>query len=503
VSKTATVLDTRASAATRPPDLLAWRPLGGVAHSAFFPLALQVAVLLLFAAALYDGFFGSDVASENLLTWGAWTMFFWPVILATLVVLGRAWCAVCPVGSIAALTNRLSVGLRWPRLLSNLSLSLIIFVLVLWMVRPVTGFDTVPRETAWFFLAVAATAAATGLLFEGRVFCRYICPISAHLGVISIVAPISLQAAGTGERRSGLSLDVARAQAADVCRNCSGHPCNRGSLEREGCQWGLFPAVMGTMSRYCSFCLKCVKNCPSPGTIRATLSWPFTRLWKVSQPRPGEAFSILILMAVFLFHMAWGHGTRTPTFVKDAAPHVLPFLSEGNAVYVSVEVMGLATMIGLYSAAAVLTSRMLAARFSAVFPLFAFAYLPLFVFRALGYLTGDVFRFGGQWVTVALNQIGVHLYLEPELFTSFSDPIFGGTTYNMYAAFYTVPILFGLLVGMYAAYRIARSLTTDVSGAFRVAVPHMLLMMLIALPLYEFPYLVGFKVIDGPGFLYG
>lgn len=503
MSKIATVLDTRASAATRPLDLLAWRPLGGVARSAFFPLALQVAVLLLFAAALYDGFFGSDVASENLLTWGAWTIFFWPVVLTTLVFLGRAWCAVCPIGSIAALANRFTIGFRWPRLLSNLSLSLIGFVLVLWMVRPVTEFDTVPRETAWFFLAVAATAAATGVLFSGRVFCRHICPISAHLGVISIVAPISLEAAGTGERRSGPSLDVARAEASAACRDCAGHPCSRGTADREGCSWGLFPAVMGTMNRYCSLCLKCVKNCPSPGTIRATLSWPLTRLWKVSQPRPGEAFSILILMAVFLFHMAWGHGTRTPTFVKDAAPHVFTFMSDAHATYVAVEVIGLAAMIGLYSAAAFLSSKMLDARFRAVFPLFAFAYLPLFVFRALGYLAGDVFRSGGQWATVALNQIGVHLYLEPELFSSFSDPIFGGTTYNVYAALLTVPILLGLPVGMYAAYRIARSVTASAPGAVRLAAPHALLMLVIVLALYEFPYMVGYKVIDGPGFLYG
>ena len=51
-------------------------------------------------------------------------------------------------------------------------------------------------------------------------------------------------------------------------------------------------------------------------------------------------------MAVFLFHMAWVHGTRTPTFVKDAAPNVLTFLSAEHAVYVSVEVIGLAASDG-------------------------------------------------------------------------------------------------------------------------------------------------------------
>lgn len=503
MSQITTIDDTRVGAARRPADLLAWRPLDIMARSRFFPLALQVAVLLLFSAALYDGFFGSDVSSENLITWGAWTIFFWPVILTTLVLMGRAWCAVCPIGTISAVANRFTIGLRWPRLLSNLSLSLIAFVLVLWMVRPVTGFDTVPSETAWFFLGVAATAAATGLLFTGRVFCRHICPISTHLGVIAVVAPISLEASGTGQLRSGPSLDVARARAAATCGDCAGHPCSRGTAEREGCPWELFPAVMGTMNRYCSLCLKCVKNCPSPGTIRATVTWPFTRLWKVSQPRPGEAFSVLILMAVFLFHMAWGHGTRTPTFVKDAAPNVLTFLSAEDAVYVSVEVIGLAAMTGLYAAVSFLSSRTLHARFRSVFPLFAFSYLPLVVFRALGYLAQDVLRSGGQWVTVGLNQIGVHLYLEPELFTSFSEPIFGGTTYNVYAALLTVPILFGLMVSAYAAYRIARSLVADTRSAIRLAAPHMLLMAVIVLILYEFPYLVGYKIIDAPGLLYG
>jgi polyferredoxin len=492
----------RDAAAGRRIDLLAFGPLDRLARSSFFPLVLQVAVLLLFAAALYDGFFGSDVSSENLLTWGAWTIFFWPVILITLVLLGRAWCAVCPIGTIGAVANRFTLGLRWPRLLSNLSLSLIVFVLVLWMIRPVTAFDTVPSQTAWFFLAVAAAAAATGLLFSGRVFCRYVCPISAHLGVISLVAPVSLEAATTGELRSGPSLDVPRAKAVEACRSCAGHPCNRGTAEREGCAWGLYPAVMGEMNRYCSLCLKCVKNCPAPGTIKAVISWPFSRLWKVSQPRPGEALSILVLMAIFLFHMAWGHGTRTPTFVKDAAPDVLTFLSAEDAVYVSVEVIGLVTMIGLYSAVTLLSSKMLHARFLAVFPLFAFAYLPLFVFRALGYLAQDILRSGGRWVTFALNQAGVSIYLDPELFGSLSKPIFGGTTYNVYAALLTVPILLGLLVAIYAAYRIARSLVADNGGALRLAAPHMALMMVI-LGQYEFPYLVGYKIIGAPGLLYG
>ena len=489
--------------ALRRVDLLAIGPLGRLSRSNFFPLVLQVAVLLLFAAALYDGFFGSDVGAENLLTWGAFTIFFWPVILTTLVLVGRAWCAVCPIGTIGAVANRFSLGLRWPRLLSNLSLSLIAFVLVLWMIRPVTEFDTVPSQTAWFFLAVAATAAATGLLFSGRVFCRHICPISAHLGVISIVAPVSLEVARTGELRSGPSLDVARAQAGEACRSCLGHACNRGTAEREGCAWGLYPAVMGEMNRYCSLCLKCVKSCPAPGTIRAVISWPFSRLWKVSQPRSGEAFSILVLMAIFLFHMAWGHGIRTPTFVKDAAPDVLTFLSAEDAVYVSVEVIGIATMIGLYSAVAFISSRMLHARFLAVFPLFAFAYLPLFVFRALGYLAQDVLRSGGRWVTFALNQLGVSIYLDPELFGSLSKPIFDGTTYNVYAALLTVPILLGLLVAVYAAYRIARSLAADNGAAFRLAAPHVALMLVIVLVLYEFPYLVGYKIIGAPGLLYG
>ncbi|MDO8615101.1 MAG: 4Fe-4S binding protein [Dehalococcoidia bacterium] len=484
-------------------DLLAFGPLDRLSRSSFFPLVLQVAVLLLFAAALYDGFFGTDVSSENLLTWGAFTIFFWPVILATLVLLGRAWCAVCPIGTIAAIANRFTLGLRWPRLLSNLSLSLIAFVLVLWMIRPVTEFDTVPSQTAWFFLTVATAAAATGLLFSGRVFCRHVCPISAHLAVISLVAPVSLESAPTSGLRSGPSLDVPRAQAVEACRGCTGHPCTRGTAEREGCAWGLYPAVMGAMNRYCSLCLKCVKNCPAPGTIKAVVSWPFSRLWKVSQPRPGEAFSILILMAIFLFHMAWGHGTRMPTFVHDAAPNVLPFLSAEDAMYVSVEVIGLVTMIGLYSALAVLSSKMLHARFRAVFPLFAFAYLPLVVFRALGYLTQDVLRSGGRWVTFALNQMGVSIYLDPELFGSFSDPIFEGTTYNVYAALLTVPILLGLLVAAYAAYRIARSLVADNGTACRLAAPHIALMLVIVLALYEFPYLVGYKIIGAPGLLYG
>lgn len=488
---------------TSRPDLLAWRPSATIARSRFFPLVLQVAVLLLFAAALYDGFSGSETAGENLLTWGAFTIFFWPVVFSTTILFGRAWCAVCPVGTLAALANRFTFGLRWPKLLANLTLSLIAFVLVLWMIRPVSAFDTVPSQTAWFFLITATVAAATGLLFSGRVFCQHICPITAPLSVMSLVAPINLEAARGGEARSGANLLAARATPLEACRNCPSHACNQGTQEREGCPWGLYPAVMGTLNRYCSFCLKCVKNCPTPGTIRAGLTWPFKRLWNVSQPRAGEAFSVLVLLSIFLVHMAWGHGTRTPTLIRDAAPDVIWFLDATDATYMSVEVIGLATIIGLYSCAAFVSSRMLGVRYRAAFALFAFAYLPLFIFRTLGYLVQDVFRSGGQWVTFGLNQVGLHVYLEPELFSSFSAPIFSGTTYNVYAALMTIPILVGLLVAGYSVYRIARSTVSSNGLALRVAAPHLVLMLLIVLALYELPYLVGYKVIGSPDLLYG
>ncbi len=490
-------------APSRSVDLLAFRPIGSLARGRSFPFVLQVAVLLLFAAALYDGFFGSEIDRENLITWGAFTLFFWPIILTTTVLLGRAWCAVCPIGAISALANRFTLGLSWPRRLRNLTLSLFAFVLVLWMVRPVSAFDTIPSQTAWFFLIVATVAAVVGLLFSGRIFCQHICPISGPLGVISLVAPVSIEATSGGETRSRRSLEPAPAQPAAACHECGSHACYQGTPEREGCPWGLYPAVMGTRNRDCSFCLKCVKNCPTPGTLKAVVRWPFSRLWRVSRPRTGEALAILALLSVFLFHMAWGHGTRTPTFVKDVAPNVLPFLGAEDATYVFVLVAGIAVIVGLYSAMALVSSRMLAVRYQVAFALFAFAYLPLFIFRALGWFIQYLFRSGGELAAFPLNQIGVHVYIDPEIFSSFSEPLLDGTTFNVYAALYTAPILLGLLVGGYVAYRIARSAVPGAGMSLRVAAPHVALMTVIVFPLYELPYMVGYKVIGAPGFLYG
>src|SRR3989304_4615270 len=89
------------------------------------------------------------------------------------------------------------------------------------------------------------------------------------------------------------------------------------------------------------------------------------------------------------------------------------FLSAEAAIFVSVEQIGLATMIGLYSAVALVSSKMLNVRYRVAFTLFAFAYLPLFIFRALGYLLRDVLSSGGEGVTFGLSQIGVHLYHQP------------------------------------------------------------------------------------------
>ena len=283
-------------------------------------IALLLGALTLLALA---GLFGSPLGSHNaaiIFVWIVW----WGILKLVLIPFGgRAWCAVCPLPAPGewlqrrAIASRgplkaLSLDLPWPRRLRGGWLAAIALLLIGVGSAPIL---TKPALTGWFLVAMAALAVALALVFRGRAFCRYVCPVGSFVGLYSLAAPLSV-----------------RVKDAEVCLHHVEKECLRGSATAYGCPWFAYP---GTLTRNvdCGLCLECLRACPKGnvglylGPLGGSLaSDDSDRRW----PRLDEGFGAVVMLALAAIYTAiflgpWG-GLKQEALLQtpqDALRHAL------------------------------------------------------------------------------------------------------------------------------------------------------------------------------------
>lgn len=272
-------------------DVLRWRPLRWLLTRRPLQFSLIVPNLLVFTLIVLAGLVGTATGATNFSTifvWLAW----WGLLILVLVPLGgRIWCAMCPIpapgewlarGAIVERSRRVvGAGRAWPRALRNLwpafggLLLLVLFGLVV---------TTRPLVTALLLLGFTLVALATHLLFEGRVFCRYLCPVGGLIGVYAMAAPLEL-----------------RARDLEVCRLCRDKACFRGGERGYPCPTFQFPGGGLQRNTYCVLCTECLKACPHENV--ALRLRPFGADLSVTRgQRADEAWMALLLLGTALAH---------------------------------------------------------------------------------------------------------------------------------------------------------------------------------------------------------
>lgn len=249
-----------------------------------FPYAVQaafLAVFVLMAGAAWGDFPPPGVADKlyakthlvQLCVWGLW----WPAMVWCAVLLGRVWCAVCPLELVTTLSERAARGLgvrqrtlgRWAR-----SGALIVVAYMgIQMLIPGIHLHRIPAYTSVFLLGMLAAAVGVGVIFRDRAFCRGFCPVG-----------MLLQTYGRGG-----ALAV-RSDSARVCLDCRGKDCvraaNRQLWRNRSCPSLLNPARLDE-SRDCLICGQCFGSC-SHGNVRILLRRLFheadTRRLRASWP---------------------------------------------------------------------------------------------------------------------------------------------------------------------------------------------------------------------------
>ena len=298
---------------------------------------VQLAMLLLAIIVVAHGFFGSQVAPLNLaglLPWIHWRAFS---VLALLVV-GNLFCMTCPFTLVRDWARKiLPARARWPRALRTKWLAVGLIVLYL-CAYEVFGFWNSPWLTAWIIVGYFAAAVTVDGMFRGASFCKYVCPIGQFHFVSSLISPREI-----------------RVRDQRTCKRCTTYDCIRGNEHSRGCELYLFqPKKEGNLD--CTFCLDCVKACPSqnvalvPVVPASTLTKDSYRssVGKLSRRTDFAALAAVIVFGAFAnaaamtdpvmtwehrLHVRWGAGAMpliVAAFILSGAvllPSLIGFLA--------------------------------------------------------------------------------------------------------------------------------------------------------------------------------
>ena len=263
-------------------DFLSFDAVKSFLKSKFYPSGLQVLSSIFLVITLLMLFWGHKDGQLNFINILFWSAGIFGMYLITFVS-GRFLCGICPFAAAGDSVKRFkNFNLQIPKLLvaygKHITIGLV--VLVFWF----EGVTAIPRSstlTAYLIIFILLGAVISGLIFERRVWCRYICPLGGLFGVYSLASITSLKA-----NRS-------------VCLNqCETHDCYLGTQLIEGCPMYLHPYGLEN-GRDCVLCMNCYKNC-SHSSIKVNLQVPGSDIGNMSNRSLSESLLCLSLLGILL-----------------------------------------------------------------------------------------------------------------------------------------------------------------------------------------------------------
>ncbi len=445
-------------------DLLAAPGIGSFLRWRHARIAMQLPLLILAGAVIYDGMTGPAVAPMNLagvLPWIHWRGF----VVIGLLVSGNVFCSACPFMVPRTIARRLFQPRHvWPRRLRNKWLAVLLLAAFLWAYEAFALWDS-PWWTAWIVVGYFAAALAVDSIFRGAAFCKYVCPIGQFNFVQSLISPLEVKVH-----------DLA------ICTDCKTKDCNRGNPTARGCELNLFlPRKSSNMD--CTLCLDCIHACPHDN-IGIVAGPPAAELWRdplrSGVGRFGRRTDLAALVAVLAFGaFANAGGMVSPVIewqnrMRESWGQASPFWA--------VTIYYLATLIALpllaVGSTAWLSRRWagLAASWRDVATRFIYALIPLGFAMWLSHYTYHLLPSYDAAIP-PIQRFAAGLGLDrgsPDWICSCCRP-----DMNWLPRLEIVFLDVGLLLSLYTVYRIALDRTSDFRRSLKALLPWAVLMVLL------------------------
>ncbi len=295
-------------------DLLTHVPwLRPVLLSRWYPEGIWLVMMAIFVPVTVLGFTGPQSRDSSItlnLFWAWW----WPGYLFLFAFVGRFWCAVCPFMITGEWLRQLSLWLfprqqrSWNTQWLNRWGAWLLFggFVAIYLWEQLWDLPHHAYLSAWLLLTIAAGAVIFSLIYERRLWCRYLCPIGGMNGMFAKLSMIELRS------------------TQQVCGSqCHTFGCYRGShatpitfadaLPTEGqaslgCPLYSHPAQLQD-NRDCMLCMTCLKTCPNR-SAQLNLRFPASDLLDNHHGFWAEVALLLLLFGgVFMHHahtiLAW------------------------------------------------------------------------------------------------------------------------------------------------------------------------------------------------------
>jgi polyferredoxin len=229
-------------------------PIRAIVHWRWFPEVVQVVTLAAFVTLIAYGWgrYTPDGINDklyaksnivNLLIWGLW----WPAMILVAVLLGRIWCAVCPLELVSRLSESTATRLGIPqRSITSWMRGgwlILLFYGVVQMLIAAVHLHRVPMYTSLYLLALLGLALLSGLFFRKRAYCYSLCPVGMLLKVYGRGGMLAVRPAEPGMEidpgvsrvcKSALSpmrLDEDRGDDCLMCLDCVKADRDKGRMQ--------------------------------------------------------------------------------------------------------------------------------------------------------------------------------------------------------------------------------------------------------------------------------
>lgn len=221
----------------------------------YLQLFLQSCTLLIFITLVLGAFQITSTDKEfalilrntnlsNLIVWSYW----WPFIIISSVFIGRIWCAICPMQLLSSIFSKWGFQYKVPQWIKAGWFTVLLYTFIACIAIHFWGIHRIPQLMAIYLISLMLLTLIVSLIYKGKAFCNYFCPVGKVLGLYALIAPFGLRS---------------KKQA---CKACQSKDCikrqNQTKILNGSCNAGLYPARI-THNKDCLLCGQCVKVCPN------------------------------------------------------------------------------------------------------------------------------------------------------------------------------------------------------------------------------------------------